>query len=89
MNKGHRPNEVNEILKYDFDGEHAKALANAELKQLKKQYMECEKEKENLESVLSICEMEKEQIESVLSICEKEKEQIKSDLSSEKYCRFV
>ncbi|CAC5362275.1 unnamed protein product [Mytilus coruscus] len=70
LDKGQRPHEVTEILNYDLDGEQAKTLANAELKLLKKEYLECEKEKK--------------QIESVLFICEKEKEQIKSDLSHHK-----
>ncbi|XP_052103716.1 uncharacterized protein LOC127737222 [Mytilus californianus] len=44
LNKGQRPHEVTEILNYDLDGEQAKALANAELKQLKQEYVNFEKE---------------------------------------------
>ncbi|XP_063426074.1 golgin subfamily A member 6-like protein 10 [Mytilus trossulus] len=80
LNKGQRPHKVTEILNYDLDGGQAKTLANAELKIMKKEYMECEKEKDQIESVLFICEKEKEQIESVLSICEKEKEQVETVL---------
>ncbi|CAG2196802.1 unnamed protein product [Mytilus edulis] len=50
LNKGQIPNELTEILNYDLDGENAKRLAIAELEQLKKEYLECEKEKEQLES---------------------------------------
>lgn len=50
LNKGQRPYEVTEILKYDLDGEQAKQLANAELDQLKKEYTDREKEKEQIES---------------------------------------
>ncbi|CAC5357679.1 unnamed protein product [Mytilus coruscus] len=53
LNKSKRPPEVTEILNYDLDGEQAKILANAELRQLKKQYMDCEKEKEQIESDLA------------------------------------
>ncbi|XP_071141788.1 uncharacterized protein [Mytilus edulis] len=53
LNKGQRPYEITEILNYDIDGDQAKLLANAELKQLKKEYMDCEKEKEQIESYLS------------------------------------
>lgn len=70
LNKGQRPYEVTEIFNYDLDGDQAKTLAKAELKLLTEEYLECEKEKK--------------QIESVLFICEKEKEQIKSDLSHHK-----
>ncbi|CAG2195333.1 unnamed protein product [Mytilus edulis] len=44
LNKGQRPHEVTEIQNYDLDGEQAKALANAELKHLKTEYMEFERE---------------------------------------------
>ncbi|XP_052069356.1 uncharacterized protein LOC127708505 [Mytilus californianus] len=67
LNNGQRPHEVTEILNYDLDGEQAKTLANAELKHMKKQFLECEQEKEQIECVLSICVKEKEQIESDLS----------------------
>lgn len=50
MNKGVRPHELTEILKYDLDGEQAKTLANIELEQLKKDYQFWEKEKEKIES---------------------------------------
>ncbi|XP_052106950.1 uncharacterized protein LOC127739319 isoform X2 [Mytilus californianus] len=53
LNKGQRPHEVTEIFNYDLDGEQAKALANTELKQLQKHYMDCEKEKEQIESDLA------------------------------------
>ncbi|XP_063405914.1 uncharacterized protein LOC134689874 [Mytilus trossulus] len=53
LNNGQIPYEVTEILNYDLDGEHAKTLANAELMQLKNEYMECEKEKEQIESDFS------------------------------------
>lgn len=82
LNKGQRPHEVTEILNYDLDGEQAKILANAELKLLKKEYLECKKEKEQIESVLSICVKEKEQIESDLS-------HYKEGNLPKKHCRFV
>ncbi|VDI04843.1 Hypothetical predicted protein [Mytilus galloprovincialis] len=53
LNNGQIPHEVTEILNYDLDGEQAKTLANAELTQLKKEYMDCEKEKEQIESDFS------------------------------------
>ncbi|XP_063442698.1 uncharacterized protein LOC134722999 [Mytilus trossulus] len=53
LNIGNRPTELNEILNYDLDGEQAKTFANAELKQMKKEYMDCEKEKEQIESDFS------------------------------------
>lgn len=53
LNKGQRIHEVTEILRYDLDGEQSKTLANAELKQMKKEYLECEKEKEQIESDFS------------------------------------
>ncbi|CAC5380385.1 unnamed protein product [Mytilus coruscus] len=49
LNKGQKPHEVTEIFNYDLNGEQAKKLANAELSQLKKEYMDCEKEKEQIE----------------------------------------
>ncbi|VDI62946.1 Hypothetical predicted protein [Mytilus galloprovincialis] len=49
LNKGQRPHEVTEILNYDLNGEQAKKLANAELSHLQKEYMDCEKEKEQIE----------------------------------------
>ncbi|XP_063411594.1 uncharacterized protein LOC134694512 [Mytilus trossulus] len=53
LNKGQRPYEVIEILKYDLVGEQANLLANAELNELKKEYLDCEKEKEQIESDFS------------------------------------
>ncbi|VDI11425.1 Hypothetical predicted protein [Mytilus galloprovincialis] len=53
LNNGQIPHEVTEIMNYDLDGEQAKLLANAELEQLKKEYMDCEKEKEQIESDFS------------------------------------
>lgn len=53
LNKGRRPYEVSEILNYDLDGEKAKTLANAELQQLKKEYLDCERKKREIESDLS------------------------------------
>ncbi|CAC5413839.1 unnamed protein product [Mytilus coruscus] len=53
LNKGQTPYEITEILNYDIDGDQAKILANAELQQLKKEYMDCEKEKEQIENDLS------------------------------------
>ncbi|CAG2198536.1 unnamed protein product [Mytilus edulis] len=50
LNNGHRPHQVIEILSYDLDGEQAKLLAKEELKQLRKDYLDCEKEKEQIES---------------------------------------
>ncbi|VDI62947.1 Hypothetical predicted protein [Mytilus galloprovincialis] len=50
LNKGQRPHEVIEIVNYDLDGEQAKSLANTELKELKKEYLDWEKEKEQVES---------------------------------------
>ncbi|OPL33844.1 hypothetical protein AM593_01559, partial [Mytilus galloprovincialis] len=50
LNNGQRPQQVNEILNYDLDGEQAKLLAKEELKQLTKDYLDCEKEKEQIES---------------------------------------
>lgn len=49
LNKGLIPNEVTEILNYDLNGERA----NTELKQLKRIYMDCEREKEQLHSDFS------------------------------------
>ena len=48
LNNGQRPHEVSDILSLDLDGELAKR-ANAELNHLKKEYLECEKEKEQIE----------------------------------------
>ncbi|XP_071152026.1 uncharacterized protein, partial [Mytilus edulis] len=53
LNKGQRPHEVTDILNLDLDGEIAKTVAKAELKQLKKEYIDCEKEKEQIESDFS------------------------------------
>ncbi|XP_052106975.1 uncharacterized protein LOC127739338 [Mytilus californianus] len=50
LNKGQILHEVTEILNYDLDGEQTKTLANAELKQLKKEYLVWEKEKDQIES---------------------------------------
>ncbi|XP_071168281.1 uncharacterized protein [Mytilus edulis] len=52
LNNGQRPHEVSDILSLDLDGELAKR-ANAELNHLKKEYLECEKEKEQIESDFS------------------------------------
>ncbi|XP_063412032.1 uncharacterized protein LOC134694863 [Mytilus trossulus] len=49
LNNGQRPQQVTEILSYDLDGEQAKTLAKEELKQLTKDYLDCEKEKEQIE----------------------------------------
>lgn len=49
LNKGQRPYEVTEILNYDLDGE----IANAELKQLRKQCLDCEMAKEQIVSEFS------------------------------------
>lgn len=51
LNKGQRPSEVTEILNYDLDGEQENTLE--ELKQLKKEYVDCDKEKEEIKSELS------------------------------------
>ncbi|CAC5414179.1 unnamed protein product [Mytilus coruscus] len=48
LNNGQRPQKVTEILNYDLDGEQAKTLAKEELKQLTKDYLDCEKEKEQI-----------------------------------------
>lgn len=68
LNRGQIPHKVNEIVNYDFGGEQAKTLANAELMQLKKQYMDCEKEHNEemnqLKNEYIDCEKEKIQIES-------------------------
>ncbi|CAC5424576.1 unnamed protein product [Mytilus coruscus] len=53
LNKGGKPYEIAEILNYDLDGEHAKSFADAELKQLKKEYTDCEKEREQIDSELA------------------------------------
>ncbi|XP_071149836.1 uncharacterized protein [Mytilus edulis] len=54
LNRGQKPLEVIDILKYDLDGEQANILANAELKQMKEElYLDCEKEKEQIESDFS------------------------------------
>lgn len=53
LNKSQIPFEVTEILNYDLDGEQAKKVANAEQEQLKKEFMDCEKEKEQIESEFS------------------------------------
>lgn len=53
LNKGKKPYEVSEIFNYDLDGEKAKTLAKAELQQLKKEYLDCEKEKKEIESDFS------------------------------------
>ncbi|XP_076079203.1 uncharacterized protein LOC143049470 [Mytilus galloprovincialis] len=53
LNNGQRPHEVTDILDLDLDGEIAKTVANAELKQIKKEYLDCEKEKEQIESDFS------------------------------------
>ncbi|CAC5414177.1 unnamed protein product [Mytilus coruscus] len=49
LNNGQRPQQVTEILNYDLDGEQAKTLAKEELNQLTKDYLDCEKEKEQIE----------------------------------------
>ena len=53
LNNGQRPHAVTDILDLDLDGEIAKTVANAELNQLKKEYLDCEKEKEQIESDFS------------------------------------
>ncbi|CAC5374884.1 unnamed protein product [Mytilus coruscus] len=53
LKKGQRSYEVTEILNYDIDGEQAKTLANTELKQLKKECIDCEKEIKQIESDFS------------------------------------
>ncbi|CAG2238415.1 unnamed protein product [Mytilus edulis] len=53
LNNGQRPHEVTDILDLDLDGEIAKTVANAELNQIKKEYLDCEKEKEKIESDFS------------------------------------
>ncbi|XP_052086887.1 uncharacterized protein LOC127724079 [Mytilus californianus] len=53
LNNGKRPHEVSDILNLDLDGEIAKTTADAELKHLKKEYIDCDKEKEQIESDLS------------------------------------
>lgn len=71
LNRGQIPHEVNTIVNYDLDGEQAKSLANADLMQLKKEYMDCEKEHKEeinqLKNEYMECEMEKIQIESNFS----------------------
>ncbi|CAG2205308.1 unnamed protein product [Mytilus edulis] len=51
LNKGQKPYEVTEILNYDLDGEQENLLE--ELMQLKKEYVDCEKEKEEIKSEFS------------------------------------
>ncbi|VDI68945.1 Hypothetical predicted protein [Mytilus galloprovincialis] len=53
LNNGQRPHEVTDILDLDLDGEIAKTVANAEMNQIKKEYLDCEKEKEQIESDFS------------------------------------
>ncbi|XP_063418330.1 uncharacterized protein LOC134701116 [Mytilus trossulus] len=71
LNGGQIPQEINDIVNYDLGGEQAKTLANAELMQLKKEYMDCEKEhKEEINQIKNEymeCEMEKIQIENDFS----------------------
>ncbi|CAC5374065.1 unnamed protein product [Mytilus coruscus] len=53
LKKGQIPHAVTEILNYDLDGEKAKRLAIAELEQMTNEYLESEKEKEQIESDFS------------------------------------
>ncbi|CAG2234572.1 unnamed protein product [Mytilus edulis] len=50
LNNGQKPHEVTDILNYDLAGEQAKTLANAELKQLTKEFLDSEKEREQIEN---------------------------------------
>ncbi|VDI60157.1 Hypothetical predicted protein [Mytilus galloprovincialis] len=53
LNKGQTPQEVTDILNFDLDGAFTREVANIELKQLKHEYLECEKEKGQIESNFS------------------------------------
>ncbi|XP_063400042.1 E3 ubiquitin-protein ligase DZIP3-like [Mytilus trossulus] len=53
LNNGQRPHEVCEILNYDIDGKQAKTLAKKKLKQLTSDYLDCEKEKNQIDNDFS------------------------------------